>query len=32
MSKLLTKDSDIIDDFLKRIVLKENDKGSETYD
>lgn len=31
MSKLLTKDSDMIDDFMKRIVLK-NDKGSETYD
>lgn len=32
VSTYMLENSDIIDDFMKRIVLKKNDKGSEIYD
>lgn len=32
VSTYMLEYSDIIDDFMKRIIFKKNDKGSETYD
>lgn len=32
VSTYILKNSDIVDDFMKEIVLKENDKESKTYD
>lgn len=32
VSTHMLENSDIIDDFMKRIFLKKNDKGSEIYD
>lgn len=32
VSTYMLENSDIIDDFMKRIVLKKNDKGNEIYD